>query len=314
MSTAPVVLALLATLSPFPAVSSGGLPIPSQQLPTCPATDAIAVAASISDPQRHDIELRQAISVGLLESDRDTASLVFSYLSDASRWLDLRPFDDILMQFAEVSHSHSIAWLLDQAEVPRMPRDERLRVYAEAIVNGSVTLRHGWPMARQTAIRLASDDGLAELRPLIEAHYGEMAPEVQRATPLAEALVRLDLGAGASDREDAARLASERLAAMSDVEFRDRMDADAAFRTVVETLSSFVCRVDPFRARRNPGCASIKSVVKRQVQVVENAAHARALAAGTGLAAPQESEDWHMTWLGHMQDASAGELRAARPH
>jgi hypothetical protein len=279
-----------------------------------PAQRAIRDAAMISEPAKRETELREAIRKGLLESDHETASLVFGYLSDASRWLDLRPFDDILMQFSKVDPVHRGAWLLDQAEVPRMPRDERLRVYAEAIVNGSVTLRHGWPMPRQTAIFLASDDGLAELKPLIEAHYGEMALEVQRATPLAEALVRLDLGAGASDREDAARLASERLAAMSDVEFRDRMDADAAFRTVVETLSSFVCRVDPFRARRNPGCASIKSVVRRQVQVVENAAHARALAAGTGLAAPQESEDWHMTWLGHMQDASAGELRAAQPH
>jgi len=145
-----------------------------------------------------------------------------------------------------------------------MSRDERLRIYSAAIVEGRTTLQHGWPLLRQTAIGAAAIDGLAELKPLIEAHYPEESAEVRSAFPLPELLVRLELGAGASDREDANRLASERLAAMKDADFRDRMNTDAAFQKVVGDIATYVCAVDTFAPRRNPGCASIKDIVKRQ--------------------------------------------------
>jgi len=156
-----------------------------------------------------------------------------------SRWLDLRPFEDIITEFGRSNNptSRNVGWFLDSVELGRMSRDERLRIYSAAIVEGRTTLQHGWPLLRQTAIGAAAIDGLAELKPLIEAHYPEESAEVRSAFPLPELLVRLELGAGASDREDANRLASERLAAMKDADFRDRMNTDAAFQKVVGDIA-----------------------------------------------------------------------------
>jgi hypothetical protein len=155
---------------------------------------------------------------------------------------------------------------------------------------------------------LAGDDGLAELKPLIEAHYPEETAQVRHELPLPELLTRLELGAGATDREDAARLASERLAAMKDDEFRERMDTDAAFRKVVEDISSYVCVPDPYLVRRNPGCASIKAIVKRQLELEAKAKQVTSLGAGESTRPPQSLAERLGTWLGKMQECSKGEL------
>jgi hypothetical protein len=240
------------------------------------------------------------------------ANEVFGYLEKHMRWLDLRPFVDLLEEYHWLDRGRGLA---DHAELFRAPRDERLRVYAAAIVEGSTKLKRGTPLPRQSAMLLASDDGLAELKPLIETYYPEEPADVRSGLPLPELLTRLDLGAGAIDREDANRLASERIAAMKDGEFRDRMNTDEAFRKVVDQIATYVCAIDAFAPRRNSGCASIKDVVKRQLQLEKTAEAARAATTtSTSTSTRQRYEERRDSWLGRMQASSAGEPSVPRPH
>ncbi len=273
-----------------------------------PPLQAMQDAAQIADPAARGAALRDAIRKGLLESSSAVANEVFGYLSENIRWLDLLPFEEILTEYGRIDRLHCRASsLLDNAELLRSTREERLRAYASAIVEGRTTLKRGSTLPRQSAMLLASDDGLAELKPLIETHYHEEPADVRLSLPLAELLIRLDLGAGAADREDANRLASERLAAMKGEELRDRMGTDGAFRTVVEGISSYVCAVDPYRMRRNPGCASIKEIVKRQLRL-EKATEEAARATATTPVPPMQSYEEHRdSWLGRLQEFSAGE-------
>jgi len=278
-----------------------------------PPLQAIRDAASLGDPVVRETALREAIRKGLLESEPGVAHQVFSYLSRSDRWLDLRPFEDIIMEYSRIDPLHRGAGLLDEAELPRLPRDERLPVYSTAIIEGRATLRRGDILVRQTAMGLAACDGLEELKPLIEAHYMDEPEEVRQRLPLAELLIRLELGAGAVDREDAGRLASERLAAMKDQEFRDRMNTDEAFRKVVDQVASYVCAIDAFAPRRNPGCASVKDIVTRQMGLEEMSLKA-SKAAATSTSPVHIDEAWHETWLGRMKQLSAGEPHVERPH
>ncbi len=298
-------------------LSVAGLSVPTQPRvdspPMSATTDAIEKAAMLSDPSERLEALRSAIRKGLLESEPGAAHGVFVYLSWNKRWLDLRPFEDIIMEYSRIDPLHRGAGLLDEGELPRTSRDERLRVYSTAIVEGRATLRHGDVLVRQTAMGFAAFDGLEELKPLIEAHYMDEPEEVRQRLPLAELLIRLELGAGAVDREEAGRLASERLAAMKDGEFRDRMNTDEAFRKVVDRVASYVCAIDPFARRRNPGCASVKEIVRRQVQLEEQALQANKAATATSTSPTQTDQDPSETWLGRMKECSAGEPRARRP-
>ena len=172
-----------------------------------PEFQVIQDAARIADPVEREAALRQAIRKGLLETPPEVAGLVLGYLGEHSRWLDVRPFEDIITEYGRVNNptSSNVGWFIDSIELPRMSRDERLRLYSAAIVDGSTTLPHGWLLLRQIAMGMGAIDGLAELRPLIAVHYQELSSEAQRQNPLPELLIRLDLGAGAIDREDAAR-------------------------------------------------------------------------------------------------------------
>lgn len=277
-----------------------------------PEFQAIQDAARIADPGAREAALRQTIRKGLLEVPPEVANLVLGYLGDHSRWLDLRPFEDLITEYGRSNNptSRDVGSFLDSIELPRMSRDERLRLYTLAIVDGSTTLRHGWTLVRQSAVLLASDDGVEELKPLIEAHYADLSPREQRNVPLPEILIRLDLGAGAADREGANRLASARLAAMKDADFRNRMNTDEAFRTVVDGISTYVCGVDPYRLRRNPGCASIKDIVKRQLRLEKTTEEAARATAATPVSSMQRYEEHRDSWLGRMEESSAGEPSA----
>jgi hypothetical protein len=281
-----------------------------------PEQEAIDNAARLPDPVARESALREAIRKGLLETRPEVATEVLGYLGEHSRWLDVRPFEDIITEYGRSNNptSRNVGWFLDSIELARMSRERRLRLYSAAIVDGSTTLRHGWPLLRQSAMLLASYDGLAELRPLIETHYPEETAQVREHFPLPELIVRLGLGAGAADREDASRLASERLDAMKDGDFRDRMNKDAAFAQVVDEIATYVCTGDAFAPRRNPGCASIKDIVTRQL-VLETGSPQGADAADKPCAkSMQEYQEWFMTWLGRMQQSSRGEPSVQRPH
>jgi hypothetical protein len=272
-----------------------------------PAAQAVNDAARISDPVAREAALRDAIRKGLLESSPAAANEVFGYLDDNIRWLDLRPYVDLLEEYHWLGRGRGLA---DHVELFCAPRDERLRIYAAAIVEGSTKLKRGTPLLRQTAMSAAAIDGLAELKPLIETYYPEESAEVRQGLPLQELLVQLDLAAGGTDREDARRLASERLAAMKDADFRDRMNTDAAFQRVVTEVAAYICAVDPYRMRRNPGCTSIKAIVKRQLQM-EKTTEEAARATATTPAPPMQSYEEHRdSWLGRLQESSAGEPSA----
>ncbi len=308
---ARIVRACLIGGAGFLAVQTSRATSPAGVPSLLPEEQAIYDAARISDPVTREAALRDAIRKGVLESEPVVAKEVVAYLGKGIRWLDLRPFEDILTEYGRTHPSDdAVFWFLDDLDLFRAPRDERLRVYAAAIVEGSTRLKRGAPLLRQTAMRLAAADGLAELKPLIETYYPEETAQDRRLFPLPDLLVRLDLGAGAADREDAYRLASERLAAMNDGVFRDRMNTDEAYRKVVEQISGDVCAVDPYRMRRNPGCASIKDIVKRQLRL-EKATEDAARATATTPVPPMQSYEEHRdSWLGRMQESSAGEPSA----
>lgn len=279
-----------------------------------PQEEAIEDAARMTDPTAREAALRDALRKGLLESNPLVANEVFGYLAKTIRWLDLQPFEDILTDYGRIDPLHyRAASLLDEAGLFRAPRDERLRIYAAAIVGGKTTLKRGDTLLRQTALELAAIDGLAELKPLIETYYADESPEVRRLLPLRDLLVRLDLDAGAADREDAYRLASERLAAMNDGAFRDRMNTDEAFKKVVDGIASDVCAVDAFAPRRNPGCASIKDIVTRQLRLEKTTEEATRTATATSVSPVQRYEERRDSWLGRMQESSAGEPSVQRP-
>ncbi len=259
----------------------------------------ISAAASIGDPTVRNAALRDAIRTGLFDLANDPC--VLNALQEQSRWLDLRPFEDVFTEYGRLdARRHFLAArAMDHAELDRMPRAERLRIYAASILDGGVTMRHGTGLLPWEAIALASDDGLDELRPLIEDYCEGGYP-----SPNQYALIRLDLGAGGVDREDAALLASQRLAAMTDEEFCERMNSDEKFHHEVRVIANYVCALSPLASRRNPGCASIRAIVARQLEQKRIARAAAGGAVERTAVAGRQCEPLDLSWLSALQAIS----------
>src|ERR1039457_2694452 len=132
-----------------------------------PAQKAIYDAASVRDPRQREQALRQAVREGLFAKDREVRNQVFSYLSQNSRWIDLRPFAGIIEQFSKIDPLHRGLWLLDDNQLARASRDERLATYRTAILAGEARLGRGRPLTRESAMAFAAADGMAEVEPLV---------------------------------------------------------------------------------------------------------------------------------------------------
>jgi hypothetical protein len=300
-----LVAGIAAFLFCSPRFSAGD--IPDGLRPTMPATEAISGAARIADPEERLRTMRSAIREGLFAPNPLVRDGVFRYLSENTRWIDLRPYVDLLEEFGRVDHwANRGPSLADDVELFRAPRDERVRVYRTAILEGTAKLRRGTPLPRQVAIDLACFEGMAELKGEIETYYSETPTEYRQTTPRVVLMLRLELGAGAVDREEAARLACEHLAAMSDSDFREQMETNAAFSRVVQDVASYACAVDIIVPRRNPGCSAIKDVVARQRRLENAPAKPIQERDDTALSAnPTRPAE---CWLSQLNSVSQGEV------
>ena len=262
-----------------------------------PEQQAVQDAASIKDPDERERSLERAISAGLLAPDHKTRYQVLVYLENNRRWIDLRPFASIVIQFSKIDQNGvSGLWMLDDLELMRAPRSRREDVYRMAIVDGGITLPHGRPLPRKVAIRGACYEGMDSLAPLIREYVKAEYPEEG-----AKLLTALELGAGAEDREDAIRLSARHLREMDAAAVYDKMAADGDFRSVVTRVTEEGCASNPFLGGKNPGCADMKVVVGH-LSAHETEVKRKALAAA-GPAARVSSSAFQKSWLDRLNDA-----------
>lgn len=253
LSVSVLVLVHQATSGSFP----GGVPS------LTPAQKAVAEAASVKDPEDRVEALRRAIRAGLLAFDRQTRNEVFGYLSANSRWIDLHPYADLIEAFSEADSHHRGSGLLDENQLPRLPRSHRLEIYRQAITQGSVRLAHGSTLTREAASSLAAFEGITELRALVFESAGQVEKRWRKSFDFESFNSLFELTAGAEDRDDATRLAAHRLFEISPPTVRARMDQDEGFRSAVIRIASYGCAIDPFSGRRSPGCGRMSEVVRR---------------------------------------------------
>jgi hypothetical protein len=274
----------------------GGMPPATLSL--TPAQQAVHDAASIKDPGERERALEKAIAAGLSPPDPDASYQVYVYLADNARWIDLRPFASLLIQFGRTHLlGHRALRTLDEAELMRAPRHQREDACRMAIMDGKTLLPHGASLIRKVAILFACDDGLDSLAPLIRDYLMTEYPQEH-----AKLLAALELGAGAEDREDAIRLSAQRLRGMDAAALYERMDADADFRSVVTRVTEDGCASNPFLGGVNRGCADMKIVVGRL------SAHEAELKKKTPAVGPLDAKVASFppkeTWLGRLRHAA----------
>lgn len=270
-----------------------------------PAQKAIHDAASVRGPGQREEAVRQAIREGLSAEDKEVRNQVFSYLSQNTRWLDLRPFEKILLEFSRIDDTHRGQWLLDDAELTHASRAVRLDLFQRAIVSGEITLPHGRALPRDLAMSFAALQGLGELEPLVEQFANHIEERWKESFQFETFPALFRLGSGARDREDALRLSSLRLASMADKDVKAKMDSDAGFRGAVLQVARDVCVADPFSGRLNSGCADMKSVVGRQTALDRGTrkSEAESSVSGSGTPVNEQSETWLARLRRHMPDA-----------
>lgn len=221
----------------------------------------IARAVGIGEPTARDNALREAIRAGLESQDPGKAKAVFRYLAQNARWIDLRPFADLLTNYGrKASDGFQVEWLLDDVELQHADRVERVRVYREAIEKGSVKLKRGRSVLRPAALDAAAREGLVELVDLVTGHAGQALPGFEGAvTPM------LELTGGAEDQKDGLRQAGWRLSGLSDADLVRRVES-AGFRKAVISLAGRACEPNPFTSERDPSCELFRQVYERQLR------------------------------------------------
>ncbi len=277
---------------------------PIVERPWGAAVQRIQKAASLTDARERDAALRSALQQALLEADDGGPQEVIEFLGLHVRWIDLRPFADLLERFDRAHPGGHGASLLGDSEWCHLGREERLVLYRTAIVEGSAPLRAGArPMIRSVAVRSAAAEGLAELKPLIGEYYQRLPPEDQTVLPLPQLMLTLDLRSGADDADGAVTLAIQRVAAMADEVLARRMLNEADFREVVLRLAGDSCLMNPFTHVRNAGCKIAQSVYGRLNKLASGRDQVSAVAP-TGSTPVERSPD-PMKWLGTLR-ASVG--------
>jgi hypothetical protein len=254
----------------------------------------VCKAALMKDPLAREEALRSAIQEGLLSNDPERREQVFMYLAGNSRWIDLRPYAEIIETFSEKDALHRGLWLLDDNELAHSTRDERLAAYRKAMQNGVARLARGRPLTRESAIAFAAAEGMVELEPLA-TQSSPMVEERWKKSFEFEAFPTLfQLGEGAKGVDDAGRVAAGRLRAMDDDEFSSRMEGDKGFRAAVFQVTRNVCARNPLSGVRNPGCADVRSVVRRQAARKEKARRAALESdqSGKAVITIETDEDW----------------------
>jgi hypothetical protein len=281
-----------------------------------PYEQKIADAARIENPALREVALRQAIEEGLLKEPYNVSYEVVRYLGANDRWIDLRPFEDILVQYHGGSpHDNGGERWVQEIKWRYLSRADRLRVCRAAIEQGRAVAPGARPVPRDVAIQSIGTYGLAELVPLVEEYYPALPKEQKETLSLAQLRIEANLKDGCEGREDCFDRAAQRLAAMSDEAFKKKMDGDKAFGDVVLGFNGvvrFVCERNPFNGWVNPGCQRIHGIYERQA-ALDKKINAERAAEGTQPQA-RPPEPLRETWLQRLRELSAYDARYPKRH
>ncbi|HKB71529.1 MAG TPA: hypothetical protein VKH46_11845 [Thermoanaerobaculia bacterium] len=293
-------------------VMAAGIPIPEVSL--SPAEQRVADAAKIKDPVEREAALRASIEEGLLRSSRDVRMEVQQYLALNRRWIDPRPFEDIIAQSTDGrSWIQGIRW-------DYLTRDERLKVVREAIEQGQAVAPGGDIINRAVAMQAVGWYGLEELVPLVRQYYPVLVQQIKHSVPdyiptkpevhftPEQIALRAHLREGGEDLEDCFRRSAERLAAMPDEEFRQKMETEKDFRDVLLGAAgeiNRVCERNPFTGWVNSGCEQIHRIYERQA-TLDKKAQAERAAQGIRTSPPRVGQE---TWLEGIRRASRYDIR-----
>lgn len=256
--------------------------------------EAICTAATISDSHDRESALRQAIQNTLLGTDVEIRQEAFEYLAANLIWLDLRPYEDLLARFSELSARPEFGLrLIDETEFKYADRDEKVAIYRSALLNGKVSVGRVLVITRQIALATVSTNGLDELEPLVKEHLDEAY-----ASDRDQLIPSLELRAGGSDWLDAAHKGADRLATKPDDELRSRMAHDDGFQTAVNRIADDACMVDPFTKSQDSACGVIRDIYMRQLRL-EQSQESRAQNAADPFSAFSPKAGWLIALAKH---------------
>lgn len=256
-----------------------------------PATYDLCKALATSSGAERSEAVAVALDNGLLSPDTGTRRAVFEFLLKRSAQFNPLPYRETIEKFAALEDSVRASQaraFLDETELKRAPRSERLHAHREAMVSGSVKLTRGTTWPRRSATHAAALEGLAELEPLIEKYAREdteasamgVTPEMLGET--------VRMRAGAADEADAELRAAKVVGGLTPVQFGSKMEKGSGFRQAVLELCQMTCD-------REPGgepCKSLRAVWRQQTAVKEETAKARRPEAGRAeTTTPREKGD-----------------------
>ncbi len=283
------------------ALSSFSIECGAIELPNRPLTSeesALQQAGSISDPGEREEALRLALETGLLGPREEIQFLIFDYIVENSRWLDLSPYEDVFREFDSIQDRHVSMWLLDMNKLRRMSHERRLDIYSRAIIDGVVFLEHGQKLTRILAIKSALLDGYIELRDVIDLYYPDLDPYYKTLVTADALLINYEFKTSGSNREAAAKIFADNMLEYDQVEFRSRLGHDRNFRRIFQETAKFVCEMNPYTGAINPGCTSIAKIFLRE-RAYRREANRAAVSKGVEretTVAPPFTDDW-LDWM-----------------
>jgi hypothetical protein len=284
-----------------------------------PYQQTIADAAKIDEPALRQVALRQAIEAGLLGKPYSVSSEVRLYLAKNSRWIDLRPFENIIRQYRGPTPASNYGddWI-GGIEWQYLSSADRARVCRVAIEQGQAVAPGGMIVNRYVAIQALGWYGLPELLPLARSYYSALDKISQQTLSLSRVAIEANLRSGCEDSEDCYDRAAERLAAMSNRGFRKRIERDPDFAAVLfgtglnPGLLDRICEKNPFTGWINPGCGEVQRIYKRQAALDETI-RAQQAAEGLTPTAPKAWWEWKGSWLDRLRGISYQYSKTRRP-
>ena len=193
--------------------------------------------------------------------------------------------------------SNGIREQLGLSRLKRLPREQRARVYWDALENGGVTLTTGTRLTATRALMRAAGEGLEEFSDELKRRAATLDTLVIRRGVKTSDLYlwSLRLGAGARDENDATLRRTTRLLEMRQEAIAEELRADSAFRMTVLMLAQGACS--------ELGLARVPEACKNMARFAER----RPL--GTEAARPEVGGESELTgeggWLGQLAEVVA---------
>lgn len=289
----------------FAALVNGGLALalwPAPPRPLTPQMKQIQAAARVESANKRGEALRMAVLEGLRNADRKQAEGVISFLEDNSQWIPMTELKPIVSELDPVDPTtERLQLLIDRAELTASDKQERLRIYSEAILDGESRYGVRGMLTRRTGMSAAALDGMSELMPIIEAQYAKLSPGWQKTTTLDWLRWQMHLGAGANDGREALALSLARLQEMGPKAIARESRESAGFREAVVIVARLSCRKGEIVDDVAPTCPGFQELFK---------AVASEMGSLPGfdrpIAAEEEQEAKIGRWLGEFCDAVGG--------